>query len=158
VLWLIFMPMLLWPLYRAREARAFIGRISIGRTHLASTFSALNIYGTYVLFFLINTGIGMAIGIAGLIVAAIVAFGGKGAQSVMSPQVWVAIGVGFTYGAFFIAIWVLRLRLFLFGLTAKLVDSITVVDLDDLQDVVSRPDPVGALGDDFAGGFDIGAF
>ena len=51
----------------------------------------------------------------------------------------------------------LRLRLLLFGLTARLIRSVTVIDAGGLLDVTSMLDRVTATGDDFAGGFDVGA-
>ena len=153
LVWLIVMPLLLWPVYRACELRRFIGRISLGQTRFRSNFSALEIYVCNIIFCLICSGL-----FSGLSLLAVIAVGIGLAVGIKIDNQFIALGLaatGYLVGFFLLS--VLKLRIYLFELTGRLIASITVDGVEQLQDVISQSDRAGAIGDDFAGGFDIGA-
>ena len=115
-----------------------------------SEFSAWHIYANYLLF--------MAIMFFGMMLIGLIAalfFTIFGISKDMSAPAIIVGGAGYLA-----VLWLsstLRVRLILFGITGDLIRSTSVIGIETLDDVISRPDRVGAIGDDFAGGFDIGA-
>jgi hypothetical protein len=103
-------------------------------------------------FLAIMTGVLMVGGIASGAIVGVAALAGAKNNAIL-PVVLVVV-------LYLLVLWglsVARLKIFLFGLTGKLVRSTTIIGLEQLHDTLSRRDQVGAFGDDFSGGFDIGA-
>ena len=148
--WLYMGPILLWPFYRAYEWRSYMRRMSFGGMRFKSEFSAWHIYANYLLF--------MAIMFFGMMLIGLIAalfFTIFGISKDMSAPAIIVGGAGYLAVLWLIS--TLRVRLILFGITGELIRSTSVIGIETLDDVISRPDRVGAIGDDFAGGFDIGA-
>ncbi|MEJ1157889.1 YjgN family protein [Prosthecomicrobium sp. N25] len=148
--WLFVAPILLWPVYRAREIRSFMGRTSLGGTTFRSDFSALSIYGSYLLFMLVAalTFAGLAAVTAGVLAAV-------GGFDDMSPAGIVAFA-----GVYLVAVWLigtLKTRLVTAALWGKVVTSVVVDGIEHLSGIGARRDQASGVGDDFASSYDFGA-
>jgi uncharacterized membrane protein YjgN (DUF898 family) len=161
IVWLCVMPIVLWPLYRACELRRFIGRVAFGATTFRSTFPATEIYICYIIFLLILSGvftsIGMITGIGMGMGAGLGWMAGAGQGAATGAAIGAGVFIFLSYLLMLLGLSVLRIRIFLFELTSRLIATVIVDRIDHLEDVISHADRVGAVGDDFAGGFDIGA-
>ncbi|MDR3493705.1 MAG: DUF898 family protein [Ancalomicrobiaceae bacterium] len=151
-IWLCLAPFVCWPIYCAWEWRSFTERMSVGGVKFRSDFSAWEFYTTYLVFLAIMTGLLMAVSmVSGVVIG--LAYLAHAKDNSFLP----IIVVGPLYLLVLWGLSVARLKVFLFGLTGKLIRTTTVIGLELLGDTLSRRDKVGALGDDFSGGFDIGA-
>jgi uncharacterized membrane protein YjgN (DUF898 family) len=153
---LLMMSLLSWPLYRARELRSFVGRIHLGTSGLRSDLSAGAVYLAFLAFIASLAGIMFIVaGLSFLSVKTAVSLNHEMASFV--PVVSTVLGI-IGYLVFLLTFSVLRLRILLFGLACTVLQSLVVTNMQSVLDVISQSDTVGAIGDDFAGGFDIGAF
>lgn len=148
--WTVFALTVFWPAYRAAELRSFIGRASLGETRFASDFSALSIYGAYLGFALVAVVTIAAVG--GVSWFLFERAGGMDAMS--GPSL---AGVIVSYVALLWLLGALKLTWITVPLWGKLLTSVTVDGIEHLDDIAARRDRADAVGDDYAGGYDIGA-
>jgi uncharacterized membrane protein YjgN (DUF898 family) len=145
---LVGMALLAWPAYRAAELRSFIERTRLGDTRFRSDFQTWAIYQSFLAFIFAMIFWAIVIG-----AVAVNLYG----SSLLKYQ-YVTVGYTiFAYLGMLLAFSTMRLRFLVFGLNSKLIHSLTISGIGHLMTVVSRSDTVSAIGDDFAGGFDIGA-
>jgi hypothetical protein len=150
LIWAVIAPILLWPVYRAVEIRSFVGRTTLGGATFRSDFSALSIYGSYLLFMIVAflTFLGIGFVSWGVVAAA-------GGVDAMTP-----VGIGLFIAVYLMAIWLigaLKTRMVTVVIWGKLVTSMTIEGIEHLSDVGARRDNASAVGDDFASSYDFGA-
>lgn len=153
--WLVIGGLLLWPAYRARELRCFVGRAALGPTRFRSDFSAVSIYRAWLGF-----GLLAAVALVVVFVLAMVAFWWSGTvDGVPAPEPRPA-QIAVIIGGYLVGFWILgalKLRFVTAPLWGRLVASVVVDGVAHLDEVGARRDLAGAVGDDYAGGYDIGA-
>lgn len=142
---------LLWPFYRTGELRRFIGRVRLGETGFRSDLTAWAVYKSYLAFALT---FGLTSVIVGLLLYLMLSHrDGRVDTQETRYLVMTIIGYALTYWLF----GALRLVMLTAPVWGKLVGSVTVEGIEHLDTVSARRDPSSATGDDYAGGYDVGA-
>lgn len=150
-LWACVGAFLLWPFYRTGELRRFIGRVRLGETRFRSDLTAWAVYKSYLAFALT---FGLTSVIVGLLLYLMLSHrDGRVDTQETRYLVITIIGYALTYWLF----GALRLVMLTAPVWGKLVGSVTVEGIEHLDTVSARRDPSSATGDDYAGGYDVGA-
>ncbi|MBT9288402.1 YjgN family protein [Prosthecodimorpha staleyi] len=151
ILWACVGAFLLWPFYRTGELRRFIGRVRLGETRFRSDITAWAVYKSHIAF-AFTVCLSGAIG--GLLMAALLS-NRYGRVDTHDTRTLVLTIVGYA-----LAYWLfgaLRLVMLTAPVWGKLVGSVTVEGIGHLDTVAARRDRSSATGDDYAGGYDVGA-
>jgi uncharacterized membrane protein YjgN (DUF898 family) len=150
-LWACVGAFLLWPFYRTGELRRFIGRVRLGETRFRSDLNAWAVYKSYLAFALT---FGLTSVIVGLLLYLMLNHrDGRVDTQDTRYLVMTIIGYALSYWLF----GALRLVMLTAPIWGKLVGSVTVEGIGHLDTVSARRDPSSATGDDYAGGYDVGA-
>ncbi|MBL8573637.1 MAG: DUF898 family protein [Hyphomicrobiaceae bacterium] len=151
-LWLVFGGMLMFPYYKAREFKAFVGVARCGNTRFGCDLTAWSLYRQYLIMLAMTTVSG---GVAGILFAILMliatAFG-----KVIGPEVSIIIAGIIGYLLFAVAYSGSYIRFLSVPLFAIKARSVIVYNAAALEDVVARRDQVSGFGDDFASSFDFG--
>ena len=139
---------LLFPYYRAREARAFANALRLGGVRLASTLRARTFYAAYLRYAAALVGLLLALGLGvGLLTLA--------AQQAGIGVVHWAVVLAYLGGAPLLA--VLYVRLVQARLWAAVATSLTVVDPDELAAILASARGAGSgLQEGLADALDVG--
>lgn len=144
--------LLLFPFYRARETRAFIGATSLGRVTLSSTLRARQFYWPYILYFLCVLGFIAGLAVLGAAIGLAAYFGGGSNAHwglvVVAPILYIG-------GALLFA--VLYVRVIQARLWAAVATSTVIDDVEGLNAILaSAQGPGRGLSEGMADALDVG--